>query len=277
MARMKKEFNKDGAFQQRFRELYNEKFRTQQDLANALGASRPTVMGWLDGKSIPDIISLKQMTELFNVSADYLLGISDTERPDVNLRAAVEYTGLSEKAVEQIHDGLDEFVCDGVGASDGEKNRNRNMASSLIVSENFVRMLNGIRNAAAETYWKKIFEILDEQYCGDELEEDKDFHFKNDKDREVCKSALSLFSKLHILPGLYDFEDVELMTDNEVSDLVFWIPYRLEENSELHQFHAAKAFTGFIDSLIENKNPDAKKYIRDLENRINLNEERVEK
>lgn len=268
MARMKKEFDKDGIFQQRFREQYEKLNITQQAFADALGASRPTVTAWLDGKNIPDIISLKQMTELFNVSADYLLGISDTERPDVNLRAAVEYTGLSEKAVKKIHGGLDDFVCDGVGISDGEKNRNRNMASSLIISENFIRMLNGVRNVASETYWKKIFDILDEQYFGDELEEDKIFYFTNDKDREICKSALSLFSKLHILPGLYDSEDVESMTDDEISDMVFWISYRLEENCELHQFHAAKAFTGFIDQLIEKKNKDAEKFVKELEREV---------
>ena len=270
MARLKKEFDKDGIFQQRFREQYLKLNITQQAFADALGVSRPTVTSWLDGKNIPDIISLKQMTELFKVSADYLLGISDTQSPDVNLRAAVEYTGLSEKAVKRIHDGLDEFVCDGVGVSDGEKNRNQNMASSLIVSENFIRMLNGIRNVAAETYWQRIFSILYERYANDKQPEENNFKFTNNQDIKICKDALSVFSKLEMLPGLYNFEDVESMTDDEISDLVFWIPYRLEENSELHQFHATKAFTGFIDHLIGNKRPDAEKYVKNLEREVSV-------
>lgn len=269
MGRTKKEFNKDGIFQQRFREQYYKNFRTQKELADAIGVSRPTLAGWLDGKNIPDIISLKRMAELFDVSSDYLLGISDTERPDVNLRAAVEYTGLSEKAVEWIHNGLDDFVCDGVGLSDEEKNRNRNIASSIIVSENFTRMLHNISEVYNEAYWERIFKILDERYSeDDEQQEDDDFHFANDKDREICKFALSLFLKSNTPPEEDAFEEAEAMTDNEIFNSAYNILLEFSEQSELHQFHAAKAFTGFIDKIIKKSERDAERKVRDIENKV---------
>lgn len=288
MGRMKKEFDKDGIFQQRFREQYGKLNITQQAFADALGVSRPTVMGWLDGKNIPDIISLKRMTELFNVSADYLLGISDTERPDVNLRAAVEYTGLSEKAVERIHNGFDGSGCDEDELSDEEKNKNRNMASFLIVSENFIRMVNGIRDVSVKTYWERIFYILSERYLDEkepeydeELEEreeseygeeaeEADFYFANDKDREICKIALSLFFKSDMVPEEPNQmpEEIESMTDDEVHNSVFNIYSEYIDKSALHQFLASKAFTNFIDQLIEKKNKDAEKNIKYLEDKV---------
>ena len=268
MARMKKEFDKDGVFQKRFREQYNKNYRTQEALAEALGVSRPTVVGWLDGKNVPDIISLKRIAKLFNVSADYLLGISEAERSDVNLRAAVEYTGLSEKAVEQIHNGFDYSFYDDDGISDKVKNKNRNIASSLIVNENFIKILNGIRNVSDETYWERMFCILDKCYSEeDEQQENDAFYFANDKDREVCKIILSSFlnSGMILEEIRLMSEHVKYMTDDYIMDSVYRIFLELREKSELHQFHASKAFTGFIDQLIENKKQEAEEKIKCIE------------
>lgn len=41
--------------------------------------------------------------EYFGVSADYLLGLSDTPSANINVRAICDYVGLSEKAIEILH------------------------------------------------------------------------------------------------------------------------------------------------------------------------------
>lgn len=46
---------------------------TQEQAAEALGVSRQTVSNWETGKSFPDIISVLKMSDLYNVSLDYLL------------------------------------------------------------------------------------------------------------------------------------------------------------------------------------------------------------
>lgn len=46
---------------------------TQEQAAEELGVSRQTISNWENGKSYPDIISVLKMSDLYNVSLDYLL------------------------------------------------------------------------------------------------------------------------------------------------------------------------------------------------------------
>lgn len=50
---------------------------TQKKLADYLGLSANTVCEWEKGRSEPSIATIKKMAELFDVSADYLLGLED--------------------------------------------------------------------------------------------------------------------------------------------------------------------------------------------------------
>ena len=57
------------------KELRKEKGLTQSDLAKLLYTSQDTISLWELNKSLPDIKALIQLTEIFNVTADYILGI----------------------------------------------------------------------------------------------------------------------------------------------------------------------------------------------------------
>lgn len=46
---------------------------TQQEVADQLNVTRQTVSSWEVGKSIPDISSLIEISELYNISLDYML------------------------------------------------------------------------------------------------------------------------------------------------------------------------------------------------------------
>lgn len=46
---------------------------TQEQVAEALGVSRQTISNWETGKSYPDIVSVIKMSDLYEVSLDYLL------------------------------------------------------------------------------------------------------------------------------------------------------------------------------------------------------------
>ncbi len=43
------------------------------------------------------------LADFFNVSISYLLGETDVKSPDISLKAAADYTGLTEKAIEALH------------------------------------------------------------------------------------------------------------------------------------------------------------------------------
>lgn len=48
---------------------------TQTELASLLFTSQDTISLWERNKSLPDIKMLIKMTQIFDVSADYILGI----------------------------------------------------------------------------------------------------------------------------------------------------------------------------------------------------------
>lgn len=87
---------------------FNDIFRkligsaTQQDVADKIGVSRQNVGRWLLGDTTPDINTLSKIADAYKVSTDYLLGRTPNKTTDANLKAVCEYTGLSEKAVENI-------------------------------------------------------------------------------------------------------------------------------------------------------------------------------
>ncbi len=55
---------------------------TQDTLAQQLGVSRYTISSWEQEKSTPSHEDLVRICRLYNVSSDYLLGLSRVERPE---------------------------------------------------------------------------------------------------------------------------------------------------------------------------------------------------
>lgn len=65
------------AFCERMKELRVEHHLTQKELAEKLNTSNSSVCDWEQGRSQPDLQTLANMAQLFDVSTDYLLGLSD--------------------------------------------------------------------------------------------------------------------------------------------------------------------------------------------------------
>ena len=67
---------------------------TQEQAAEALGVSRQTISNWENEKSYPDIISVLKMSDLYNVSLDYLL------KGESAMNSYVEYLDESTNVVK---------------------------------------------------------------------------------------------------------------------------------------------------------------------------------
>ena len=52
---------------------------TKQDIARAVGVSRRAVYGWESDTMTPTTASIVQLAHLFEVSTDYLLGLTDSK------------------------------------------------------------------------------------------------------------------------------------------------------------------------------------------------------
>ena len=65
-------------FPERLSALMKEKKMKQQDLADVLEVKRQTVSLYMTGQSMPDARLTREIAAFFKVSADWLLGLSDT-------------------------------------------------------------------------------------------------------------------------------------------------------------------------------------------------------
>lgn len=88
-------------FRERLRNLQGD--LTTTAFAEKLGLSRQTIGFYINGDRIPDILTLRQICEKCDVSADYLLGLSDILTSNATAQSAIEYTGLSEDNVDFLH------------------------------------------------------------------------------------------------------------------------------------------------------------------------------
>lgn len=65
---------------QKLKALLKESGMTQEDLAERLEVSRQAVGKWANDKGIPEVGKLVQISDLFDVSLDYLLKEDGTEK-----------------------------------------------------------------------------------------------------------------------------------------------------------------------------------------------------
>lgn len=79
---------------ERIKQLREQKGYTQADLAKRLGITRSSVNAWEMGISVPSTQYIVELSNMFKVSTDYLLG-QDTS-------ATVSVSGLSEKDIQLV-------------------------------------------------------------------------------------------------------------------------------------------------------------------------------
>lgn len=86
----------------RLAEARNECGYTQNEVADYLGCGRATITNYESGRRNPDIETLVKLAEYYEVSVDYLLGISSIETSNQDIKFINEYTGLSVKAIANL-------------------------------------------------------------------------------------------------------------------------------------------------------------------------------
>ena len=87
---------------QRINTLLAIKNMKQKELAKELGITDNTVSYFVNGSRVPNIQQIIKISQIFNVSTDYILGVTNAMSTDADIKAICEYTGLSEKAIENI-------------------------------------------------------------------------------------------------------------------------------------------------------------------------------
>jgi len=83
----------------RLRELMDGREAKTEDLANAVGIGSSAVRMWYTGYARPDIEKIPAICKFYNVSADWLLGLSEAQSANMEFRQISEETGLSDHAL----------------------------------------------------------------------------------------------------------------------------------------------------------------------------------
>lgn len=79
----------------RIKQLREQNDMTQAELARKLGITRSSINAWEMGISVPSTQYLMELSKMFKVSTDYLLGL--------NTSATVNVAGLSEKDIQFVN------------------------------------------------------------------------------------------------------------------------------------------------------------------------------
>ena len=268
MGRQGIKLDKAHAFSSRFLQLCAQEEKALSQWGAIFHTTRQTISNWQTGESVPDIIKLADIAQYFGVSTDYLLGLSDTKSPDAGAKAAVEYTGLSEEAVERLHIGLDHFICDGEAMCEEARAENLHTASKLVASREFSELVSGLTYAQEAAFCQQLLQLIYEQHTesandSDDLDEDCAFVFANHEDRVLTERTIQYL----VLRKWGDDErcqKIHEMDDEELLCCVIDGVVSNRDDCELYQFHASKKLNRYIDRLIEEANERATRDFPDV-------------
>lgn len=88
----------------RIRGLIDDSGLTREQIALKLGIDTSTVTKYYNGDRKLTIEAIKRFSSSFNVSTDYLLGLTDVKSTDIDISSICNYTGLTEEALFFLSD-----------------------------------------------------------------------------------------------------------------------------------------------------------------------------
>ncbi len=117
-------------FGDRLLKLREEMGKSKKEVADALHMPYNTYSNYEADLREPNSEVLIKISDFYETSIDYLLGITNIKKIDVDLQATCRYTGLSEKAIKFIHSLV-------LGKSQNRANANNELlALDILLSSN---------------------------------------------------------------------------------------------------------------------------------------------
>ena len=99
---LEKEQELKGIINDRLSDLIKSRKLIQGLQAKEMGVSVGSLSKYANGIDIPNGLALKKIAEYYNVSADYLLGLSSGSSPNIKEREIVDTLGLSDKSMKTL-------------------------------------------------------------------------------------------------------------------------------------------------------------------------------
>ena len=92
--------NKKALFPSQLRKLRTEKSVSQEALSKILGVSKSTIGLWENGDTLPDAKAIRDLAQYFEVTSDYLLGLSKAQKKEYHDFA--EQTHFHQETISQL-------------------------------------------------------------------------------------------------------------------------------------------------------------------------------
>ena len=96
-------------FGERLGDLISSRGINQSQLAEQTGIKQSAISEYINGRKngaeprSPDCATIIELSRFFGVSTDFLLGLSAIKSPIADIKAACEFTGLSEQSMSTMH------------------------------------------------------------------------------------------------------------------------------------------------------------------------------
>ena len=97
----------DNIFAVNLKNLRMEKGLNQTELAEKLFINKSMISSYEKGTRMPSLDVLMQLTFIFNVSVDYMLGVQRDEVEDK--QKSIDISGLNDNQIKIIENLIDEF------------------------------------------------------------------------------------------------------------------------------------------------------------------------
>lgn len=165
------------------REAIDNSGMTREQIADKVQCDTSSITKYYNGDRYPKTDVIIKLAKLFNVSTDYLLGVTDVATTDKDLKFVCDYTGLDEKIINFFANNKDlnnnnfevvEFI--------------KFIISKIILNDDYVFSLN-LEDIRDKTSW--LFSIYGKDYTLLESNAD-DFNLSYDYYRETAED-LKLF------------------------------------------------------------------------------------
>lgn len=198
--------NSDIVSVMRIRDLIDKSGLTREEIAKKLDIGTSTVTQYYNGNRNLTIDSIKKFSKLFNVSTDYIFGISDAKTSNTTVKAISDYTGLNDEAINTLH------ILNGL-MNDFDKTIERIRKFKKYRETNPGKLAdiytdNRTKIDAYDNIEIIILDYLEEYLISSSKESKENFKIKI---IEICMNALSFYNCVMTLPYfLYSIKDLSV-------------------------------------------------------------------
>ena len=250
-------------FTERFKELFDKDNIPYIQLGNKTGVRQSLLNNYYNGKSFPTIENLIKISQYYNVSTDYLLGLSNNSTTDTTAQGVCNYFGINERVVQGIKDNIDDLFED---LDEDEREETQQVLEKVVTSETYIlsyitqEILDAIVTKDSDNFfksaaWKNNAHIQDMLSFAPDT-----FNYNEFK---IYKMALSLCNEIVEELGSYFTEEQKdiISKSDDVEELI-----RLSETinskklkKEIVQVIELFAAPEKFSYLLKRKNPDYQK------------------